>query len=78
MSSLESLANPHYRPTKGPACTVGVMMATLDADTAALFTAALDNGYAPSTEIARAMTERGHPIAAHVLTRHRRGDCRCA
>lgn len=78
MSSLESLANPDYRPPRGPACTVAVIIATADPETAQLFTAALANAYAPSTAIAKAITDRGHPISANVVQRHRRGECRCS
>lgn len=78
MSSLESLANPDYRPPHGPACTVAVILRTADEETAELFTAALANAYAPSSAIAKAMTDRGHKISANVLQRHRRGDCRCS
>lgn len=78
MSSLESLANPEYRPPRGPACTVGVILATADPETVQLFTAALANAYAPSTAISKAMSDRGHPLSSHVLQRHRRGECRCS
>jgi hypothetical protein len=77
MSSLESLASPDYRPRRGPTCTVPAILDTADDDTVALFTAALANPHAPGTDIARAMTERGYPIPAHTLQRHRRGECRC-
>lgn len=78
MSSLESLASPEYRPPRGPACTVAVILETADEETVQLFTAALDNAYAPSTALSKAMTDRGHRISAHVLQRHRRGECRCS
>lgn len=77
MSSLESLANPDWRPPKGPTCSVLSLLATVDAETGDLIRAAMNNPYAPSTMIARAVAERGHRISAHVLQRHRRGECRC-
>lgn len=78
MSSLESLASPDYRPPRGPACTVAVILETADEEIVQLFTAALDNPHAPSTAIAKAIGDRGHRISAHVLQRHRRGECRCS
>lgn len=77
MSSLESLADPDWRPRRGPVCTMKALLESVDDDTADLIRAAMTNPYAPSTMIARAITERGHRVSAHVVQRHRRGECRC-
>ncbi len=78
MSLLDDLADPNYRPHTGPACTIEKILSTVDDKTGALIKAALANPYARSTDIALAVTERGHQLSAHVVQRHRRGACRCA
>mgnify|MGYP007090086211 FL=1 len=77
MSSLESLASPDYRPRRGPNCSIALIIETADEATRELFAAALANPHAPGTDIAKAMAERGYPMPAHTLQRHRRGECRC-
>lgn len=77
-SLLDNLADPNYRPRRGPNCSIALIVSTLDPDTAELFHAAMDNPYAPGTEIAKAMAERGYQMPAHSLQRHRRGECRCS
>jgi hypothetical protein len=77
MSLLDTLADPNYRPSRGPNCSISLIMSGADKETAQLFAAALKNPHAPATEIAKAMAERGYPMPAHSLQRHRRGECRC-
>lgn len=77
MSMLDDLANPAYRPVKGPDCSMGILLSTVDKETQTLIMAAMANQYAPSTLIAEALTERNHRISANVVQRHRRGQCRC-
>lgn len=77
MSSLESLADPNYRPRKGPECSISIMLRQMDDETAALAIAAMSNPYAGSTSIVDAITERGHKVSRAAMQRHRRGECRC-
>jgi hypothetical protein len=76
--SLEQLSDPQYRPPKGPPCTVATILAGMDDATADRFRAAMDNPHAPSTDIARAVTDMGHPIRSYGVQRHRRRECRCS
>ena len=78
MSALEALADPNYRPAKGPTCTVTVLLSTMDDDDADLLRKAMANPYAPTTAIAAALADQGYRITAATLQRHRRGECRCA
>jgi hypothetical protein len=75
---LATLADPTYRPPKGPACTIRLILASLLDEDRRHLTAALDNPHAPSTMIARALEQMGHPVKATNVQRHRRGECRCA
>lgn len=77
MSTLEHLADPTYRPAKGPTCSVAMLLSTMDDNTADLLCKALANPYAPTTAIAAALAEQGHRITAATLQRHRRGNCQC-
>ena len=78
MALLDDLANPDYRAPSGPACTVGILLKQLDKKTVDTLTAAMNNPHAPSTRISQALKDMGHPASAHVIQRHRRGECRCA
>lgn len=77
MSDLAALANPTYRPSKGPTCTIATLLSMIDAKEAKLLNAALANPNAPSTDIARALAGMGHPVKPYNVQRHRRGECRC-
>jgi len=78
VSLLENLANPDYRPPKGPSCGIAIVMQTLGDKDRKTLLAALANPYAPSTRIAQALGEMGHRVSTHVVQRHRRNECRCA
>lgn len=78
MASLTDLANPEYRAPVGPACTMGILLKELDKKTVDTLNAAMTNPHAPSTKISQALTDLGHRVSAHVIQRHRRGECRCA
>lgn len=77
MPDLAALADPNYRPPKGPACTIQLLLDTLDADTAEHLRGALANPHAASTAIVKALQDAGHRVSANTMQRHRRGECRC-
>lgn len=77
MVTLESLAQPDFRPPKGPQCTVATLLSVADPEVVDLLTRAMSNPYAPSTMIARAMHDKGHQVSTHSIQRHRRRECRC-
>jgi hypothetical protein len=74
---LATLADPTYRPPKGPNCTIGIILTALPESEAATLRAAMGNPHAPSTHIARALEAMGHPVKPFNIQRHRRGECRC-
>ena len=59
----------------GPHCTLCSLIPTLDAEDAAVLVESLADFKIHGTQIARALQREGHQIGAHVVTRHRRGDC---
>lgn len=77
MISLEQLANPDFRPMKGPPCGVSTVLTDAPKEIGELLLRAMDNPYAPSSNIARAITDKGYPLSQHAVQRHRRRECRC-
>ncbi|MEW1700104.1 hypothetical protein ACIQCR_17100 [Streptomyces sp. NPDC093249] len=67
---------------KGPPCTVGMALATLDSETAASLHRALATITITSSAIATVLSQYGAPIASNTVARHRRrgqaNGCRCA
>lgn len=67
---------------KGPRCTVGAILDTLDTATAAKVRSVLDNPAVTSTRIADTLTDSGHRVQAPAVSRHRRrgasNGCRCS
>jgi hypothetical protein len=78
VSDLAALAAPNYRVHRGPACTIGLAIQTMPDSDAELLRAALDNPHAPSSQIAKALTNLGHSVKPYTVQRHRRNECRCA
>jgi hypothetical protein len=78
VASLEELANPDFRATRGPECGVKLIMQQLDKPTAELLATAFANRSAPSTSICAALRDLGHDVRANAIQRHRRGECRCS
>lgn len=80
-SALTRLMQEPDRP-RGPRCTVGIILAGIDAATAEKLNRLLDNASVTSTRIADALTGNGHPVQAPAVARHRRrgasNGCRCA
>lgn len=66
---------------RGPRCTVGVILDTLDAATAQKVRGVLDTPAISSTQIADALNNSGHRVQAPAVARHRRrgasNGCRC-
>lgn len=60
---------------KGPRCSLCALIPTLDLDDAQVLAEYLANPAVQGTQIARALNREGHEIGAHVVMRHRRGDC---
>jgi hypothetical protein len=77
-SLLDNLANPNYRSPRGPECGVSILLGEMKPEQIKAFEAAMGNPHAPSTAIARALNELGYRCSAHVVQRHRRGECRCS
>ncbi len=77
MADLAALADPTYRPRRGPICYLGNLLKTMPDVEASNLRAALANVHAPSTMIAAALSELGHPVRSFNVQRHRRGECRC-
>ncbi|MGC4950909.1 hypothetical protein ACLQ2N_32555 [Streptomyces sp. DT224] len=79
-TALTRLLDEPDRP-KGPQCTVGAILDTLDAATAAKVQTVLDTPSVSSTRIADTLTEAGHRVQAPAVARHRRrgtsNGCRC-
>ena len=61
---------------KGPECSVGVLLRSLDADTADEVRVALDDTTVQHAQIARALGAIGHKVGATTISRHRAGDCK--
>ena len=61
----------------GTHCSVGVTLAKLDADRAALLRAALDEPSLQSAAIVRTLKKWGVDVARDSVGRHRNGVCRC-
>lgn len=66
---------------KGPRCTVGVLIETLDAESAAILEAKMIDRSIPSGKIAATLLHHGHIVREHAITRHRRrangNGCAC-
>ena len=66
---------------KGPPCSVGAVLATVDEETAAVLRRILDNGTISSTGIADVLSQHGRTVTGYTVARHRRrgnaNGCRC-
>ncbi|MGC5042496.1 hypothetical protein ACLQ16_04165 [Streptomyces albidoflavus] len=67
---------------KGPPCSVGAVLASVDKETAATLHRILDTVTVSSTAIAEVLSQHGRVITAYTVARHRRrgeaNGCRCA
>lgn len=64
--------------TRGPRCSLGVLITTLDDTDRKALIAALDpNSGVEGSVIASALSLEGHKIKGHTVRRHRNGECGC-
>lgn len=79
-TALTQLMDEPERP-RGARCTVGIILACLDADTAGKLNELMAAPAVTSTRIADVLTSNGHPVQAPSVARHRRrgasNGCRC-
>ncbi|MGG7574096.1 hypothetical protein [Streptomyces sirii] len=67
---------------KGPPCSVGAALTSVEEDTAATLRRILDTRTVSSTAIADVLSQHGRMVTAYTVARHRRrgeaNGCRCA
>lgn len=61
----------------GGHCSVGVVLAQMDPETAAEFRAAIDMPELSGEAISSVLRRRGYRVAGQTINRHRRGGCIC-
>lgn len=76
-SILEAIAAEQAAFRKGPACSIGQMLDTLDDKERVAVEGAIDDPTNPYTVLARAFTKAGHKIGAEAIRRHRSRICNC-
>jgi hypothetical protein len=68
-----------YKPApKGPACSIGSLLAGMDADDKVALQQALDDTSIQSRTIWRVLIDEGYEISDAPIARHRRGLCLCS
>lgn len=77
MSFKEALDAEIAASTKGPRCSVGKLVDTLDPDDWQALCESLDTPAIETAKIARALARGGHSITALTVGRHRKHECRC-
>jgi hypothetical protein len=76
-ASLEAASSSHR---KGPACALNILLAAdspLDPDDRSALAAALADERVAHKDIATALADVGHRVAAATIGRHRRRECAC-
>lgn len=63
---------------KGPRCSVGALLVSLDQVDAADLRGFMADGSKASTSIARALQSLGHDVGHWAVARHRRLECSCS
>lgn len=63
---------------KGPRCSVGALLQSLDTTDATDLRGFLADGSKPSTSIAKALQSLGHDVRHYAVARHRRNECSCS
>lgn len=61
----------------GPKCSIRTLRTQLSPEDLADFDRLILDVTVKSSTLSRALTNRGHKVGAHVIARHRRGDCTC-
>jgi hypothetical protein len=80
MGLADDLLAPHRSSNRGATCSVQLILVELnnsDPEGAAALATVLADVRFPSTVIARRLSDAGWDIAATVIQRHRRGECKC-
>jgi len=68
-----------YKPAlKGPACSIGSLLAGMDADDKVALQRALDDESIQSRTIWRVLVDEGYEVSDSPIGRHRRGLCQCS
>ncbi|WP_328333347.1 hypothetical protein [Streptomyces sp. NBC_00455] len=66
---------------KGPPCSVGVVLTSVDEDTAAMLGRILGTSTVSATAIADVLSQHGRSVTSYTVARHRRrgaaNGCRC-
>lgn len=62
--------------TKGPECSISVLLGTLNDTDRDDLQAALDDPGVQHAQITRALSILGHKVASTTIGRHRRGECK--
>ena len=73
ISDIRNLDVP--APSKGPSCTVCLLLEELPEDEAQALRDLLSDSRWRYTALAEALRTEGHDVAAYVLSRHGRGQC---
>lgn len=74
MSLADSLAREAVT-TKGPRCSICQLVDSLEPSDQDTLLAAFADTRFTSAAITRALRSEGHPVSAHTITRHRKGEC---
>ena len=73
--ALADALKAETRAQNGPKCSLCALLPTMTKDDATALQSALSDFGVHGTQIARALQHEGYDVRAHVVTRHRRGDC---
>lgn len=76
MSLADDLATP--AASRGPLCSVNVILSELTPELRTLVEDRIANQRYTSTQIAKALSNNGHPIGDTSIQRHRRQECACS
>lgn len=64
-------------PRKGPACSMGIILRSINGDQAKALNAAMSDVDIQSGAIAKWLGKQGFDCKSHTIARHRRKECRC-
>lgn len=78
MGNLAAALTAQATRTRGPRCSLGVLITTLDETDRKALNEALDpNSGVEGSMIAAALRLEGHEIKGHTVRRHRNKECGC-
>ncbi|WP_328491164.1 hypothetical protein [Streptomyces zaomyceticus] len=79
-AELDALTSAPAAP-RGPRCSVGTLLDTVDAEAAVSLRKVLDTTTVSANSIAETLSRYGDPVTAYTVNRHRRrgapNGCRC-